>query len=172
MSIFIEQTPEQSRDAFAVHSHADLLTIVLIESKLKRADTLPPSLDQREFTVSFRSGNANRTDGSLITPVDFRFRLGGKGAETEVVSIFCRFEAHYNFDATFGPTEPQIQAFKKGNAVFNIWPYFREYVTSSFMRMGLPPPPVQFLRLIVKQPKKMVSPQAKSMPRKQLAGEH
>jgi preprotein translocase subunit SecB len=38
-----------------------------------------------------------------------------------------------------GLTEAHLDAFAKTNAVFNAWPYWREFVQSTTVRMGLPP---------------------------------
>ena len=43
-----------------------------------------------------------------------------------------------------------VKAFKDGNAIFNAWPYFREYLRNNLQRMGMPPLTAPFLRL---QPK-------------------
>jgi hypothetical protein len=67
----------------------------------------------------------------------------------QLILIECSFEAEYRFRDDM-PSEEQIEAFGSANAVFNCWPFFREFVQTSVARMHFPPPPVPFLRLVRK----------------------
>lgn len=39
------------------------------------------------------------------------------------------------------PSEQHVVAFHGGNAIFNCWQYFREFIQSATARMGFPPLP-------------------------------
>ena len=94
--------------------------------------------------------------------MEFRFRIirdakknkaeSGEAESGEIVKIACRFDGTYGVRKDFQPTEEQIQAFHRGNAIFNCWPYFREYVQSTVGRLNYPPLTVPFLRLMPKPP--------------------
>ena len=49
------------------------------------------------------------------------------------------FELHYAFPEELELSREEISAFAEINGVFNAWSYFREYVQSTTVRMGLPP---------------------------------
>jgi len=54
-----------------------------------------------------------------------------------------QFEGHYLLRYEVKSAEPlsqvDLQAFGEMNGVFNLWPFWREYVQSASLRMGLPP---------------------------------
>jgi hypothetical protein len=60
-------------------------------------------------------------------------------------------EASYELAEGYEPTSEQIEAFRQGNAIFNCWTYFREYVQSSVARMNFPSVTVPFLRMVPKR---------------------
>jgi len=67
-----------------------------------------------------------------------------------VLIISCRLEVAYELAEGYEPTSEQIDAFRQGNAIFNCWPYFREYVQNSVARMNYPPVTIPFLRMVPK----------------------
>ncbi|RME41901.1 MAG: hypothetical protein D6788_00185 [Planctomycetota bacterium] len=48
------------------------------------------------------------------------------------------FEARYLLPEDANPSEEAIAFFACTNGVFNLWPYWREFVQSMASRMGLP----------------------------------
>jgi hypothetical protein len=64
-----------------------------------------------------------------------------------VVTVECAYEVDYLVREKFELRADHVTAFKDGNAIFNAWPYFREFLQSSLQRMGLPPLVAPFLRL-------------------------
>jgi hypothetical protein len=76
-------------------------------------------------------------------------------AQQHLFEVVCRYALIYRLDEGYAPAQEQLDAFKDGNAVFHCWPYARELVQNLTMRMGLPIPPLPFLRLAPKpEPKK------------------
>ncbi len=95
---------------------------------------------------------ARQLQQSFSIQTSFWFKAFGDDLLEEVViDISCVFESHYEIaDTGFSPGGEQLEAFRRGNAVFNAWPYFREFVQSAVTRMGATAPPVPFLRLVPK----------------------
>ena len=56
------------------------------------------------------------------------------------IGIFAVFELDYTLDSTVGLTADDLRAFARMNAVFNVWPYWRELAHSTTVRMGLANP--------------------------------
>lgn len=56
----------------------------------------------------------------------------------EVVSITAEYILMYALTKKPMPTEKELQNFCDINAVYNAWPYWREFVHSTMDRMGLP----------------------------------
>lgn len=69
------------------------------------------------------------------------FNLVGKKARSHQSSleISCKFEIVYQLPEGLKAGDEEIQAFADTNGMLNSWPYWREYVQSSVIRMGLPP---------------------------------
>ena len=116
------------------------------------------------MTFTFKSKQLNAPDGKLRLHIAFRMQgkeridddqTGRIGTKWDpIVSVECAYEADYNVQQNFELTPAHANAFKDGNAIFNVWPYFREYLQSSLQRMGLPPLTLPFLVLQPKRPPK------------------
>lgn len=63
------------------------------------------------------------------------------------VELTCALDLRYGLPEGFESTPEERQAFADLNGVFNAWPYFREFVQSATVRMGLPAFVVPVLRL-------------------------
>jgi hypothetical protein len=63
------------------------------------------------------------------------------------VELTCVLDLRYTLPEGFESTPEERQAFADLNGVFNAWPYFREFVQSATVRMGLPAFVVPVLRL-------------------------
>ena len=153
MAFNIEQDKEQVSRAFAVQSHADIESISLLDAsmscKVRLEDIKPPPW----LAIRFAAEEAVVKENRLTVIVKFAFKICAEGSEAAVVLIRCRFRADYELMGGFQPSAEEIEAFKGGNAVFNCWPYFREFVQTSVTRMEYPPPTIPFLRLVPKRTK-------------------
>lgn len=70
-------------------------------------------------------------------------------AETQVKAfIEADFIAEYKMTAAL--TQKEIDAFAMSNASYHIWPYWREYVQSTCMRLGIKPIRVPLYRVKTK----------------------
>lgn len=58
------------------------------------------------------------------------------------LKICATFGVGYKVSSLKGLEKKNFDAFGKLNAVYNAWPYWREYVQSIAVRMGLPPIPI------------------------------
>ena len=159
-AIVIEQTLEQARMAFEVHQHAAMDAIRLARGKVS-AHVSEDSDRRLSIEFSFKSKVLPGRAGEML--LEIAFRMSGtpetdsedsRGKADPAVLVECAYEARYSLNEDFQVTEEQVKAFKDGNAIFNVWPYFREYLQNSLQRMGLPPFAAPFLRLEPKAPKK------------------
>ena len=61
----------------------------------------------------------------------------------ELLQIQANFVLDYSIDQSaldIAASDQYAEAFGKINGIFNVWPYWREYVQSVSTRAGLPPP--------------------------------
>ena len=104
------------------------------------------------FDINFMPSAFRVHKDRVSIETDFRFIITSAApADTQVFRVECQFKAEYGLLEGFVPSEKQIEAFQCANAVFNCWPFFREYVQNTAARMNLPPPPIPFLRIVRKQ---------------------
>jgi hypothetical protein len=150
--LIIEQSKEQMHDAVALHTGATIRSIRLAQSTVWcDSDVEVDVLKEVAFDINFKPGAFRVRKDQLNIETDFRFVITSESPATPVFKLECRFEAQYGLVEGFEPSEKQIEAFQAANAVFNCWPFFREYVQNTATRMSLPPPPVPFLRIVRKQ---------------------
>jgi hypothetical protein len=152
--MFISQTAEEIKQSLMVNANTAINVIRLAEATLWSVspDKFDPEMTV-ESEVRYRPGTCRRSDGSVFFGINFKFTVRRSQEEStskpqELIKISCTLEADYSLNPKFDPTTSQLKAFHHGNAVFNCWPYFREFVQNSSLRMHLPPPPVPFLRLM------------------------
>lgn len=148
----ISPSLEELSAAQALQMKCDLVQVCLRECNLKLEGS-PVSL-KRPFTLRVsHSSTANAIIDDLLQ-IEVRFSVKSYDSSEIPVALFtidCTFSVDYTIeDKTFQPSPESVAAFKAGNAVFNCWPYAREFVQNVTSRMGLNPPPLSFLRVIPK----------------------
>lgn len=175
-AMVIEQTQEETKLAFAVHQNAAINRIRLARAKVASQAIDEPSKTPIAVTFSFKSKPMNGPPNVLRLEIAFRMAGIREQEECEkdvpekkpddkkpepVVLVECAYEVDYALRDGFEISSEHVKAFKDGNAIFNAWPYFREYLQNNLQRMGLPPLTAPFLRL-----------QPKPQPRKREKHEH
>ncbi len=66
----------------------------------------------------------------------------------EPYTIVARFRILYEIDPEYRPTRAELDQFAHWNAMFNVWPYWREYLSSTIDRAHLP----QFIAPVMRVP--------------------
>ncbi len=153
--MIIEQDQSQIKNAVAFHTRAAIRSLRLVQSKAWNRRSAPDKIPAATFDIQFRPTGVHVGPECLTIETDFTFvvtEVVGEPSPTQesqepLIFIDCRFEAQYSLNSDYHPSDDEIEAFRAANAVFNCWPYFREYVQSTVARMGFPPPAIPFLRL-------------------------
>ncbi len=159
-AIIVEQKAEEAKLAIAVHRNSYIDGMRLASAKMTRKSP-KYKLRSAALTPHFRFSGKPIESGSglLQIRIDFRFQgtveVMDKLVRIEpVVEILCAYEVDYRLHEGFELSSGQARAFASGNAVFNAWPYFREFLQTSLQRMGFPALVAPFLRIQVR-PKPM-----------------
>lgn len=151
MSLILQQSNDEVSLAVALAKRSDIVSVGLRGANLScgPASTLKRTLKP---SLGFEPGPAVVSKQSFSIETNFWFRgIAEDPLQEPIIEITCTFESRYAItDLEFEPSAEQLEAFRQGNAVFNTWPFFREFVQSSVTRMGSPAPPVPFLRLVPK----------------------
>lgn len=143
--------PARSGDALGIEvsRRVDIKSIQLVESSVK----LDPSAGAPPYQVEVNRKSSWKPDdknSQLLVITSFRVQTESstnRGSAKPYLAIAVSYLLTYGI-ADFEGIEPaQVESFAETNAVFNAWPYLREYVQSTTLRMGLPPLTVPLLKL-------------------------
>lgn len=123
-----------------VARRVEILTVELIGSSFARADSEPlpisaPSEEVPELSASVTySINDDQSALGCITAFSTSFKAGAAPYELKAT-----FRIVYSVTPGEAPlTEPDLWMFAHYNAVYNAWPYWREYLSSTINRAQLP----------------------------------
>ena len=150
----INQSEEEVRYSYIVNVNVEIRAIRLTQAQMwsvspEEFASESDAVGNIETQISFDCSNKRRLGRELIFGIDFNFRaMDSSSKQKDLIKIDCTFEATYIHSAEFEPTEEQLRAFHTGNVVLNCWPYFREFVQNGSVRMHLPSPPIDFLRIM------------------------
>ncbi len=117
---------------------ADLKEIYLLSCNVFRtADAL--SFEQVAADINFSGNLLNQDEDGFTAQVDLT--ITGHPKDDEDASIIM-IEAKYNIDYLLkdrtGLTDKDLNTFCEMKAVYNAWPYFREFVQNMTGRMDIP----------------------------------
>jgi hypothetical protein len=123
-----------------VAERVQIRDVVLVTAKLSRRN----ARDVGGYTLDIQSGaraSVDQLSGLLRVraSLDFVARPRGESQESGMVEVRAAFELTYHITDLSGLEPEHFEAFAQLNGVFNAWPFFREFLQSSVVRMGLPP---------------------------------
>jgi hypothetical protein len=149
---------EVMKAAGKVAAGTELRNIFLLEAKAALA---PPFVEGGcripekglAAKTGHHSGKFATHKRTLRTTLQFHFSAGEEGkSDRPLLVIAATFIAEYQMAEGFNPSPKELNAFMKTNAVFNCWPYWREYVNATAARMNLPHLTLPFFRVRTERP--------------------
>ena len=132
--------------AAPVSERVQIEHVILAESVTRRRPRCDAPPKELSLNVDVKT-EARKQD--LIVQVLPRFTLIGRDdieSAEESLRIEALFVVLYRVPTLDGITKENIDAFGEMNGVYNVWPYWREFVQSMTVRMGLPPLTVPVFR--------------------------
>jgi hypothetical protein len=133
-----QKLKEQAEKAVAVSDRVQLMDVRLLESKAEQKP-IDDDLPQRMVTKVLVDYHVDNQEGTIdVFPHLFLHVKRDNAPEEILIRIEARFAITYAIHSTESLTPENYEAFSERNAVFNIWPYWREFVQSTTVRMGLP----------------------------------
>jgi hypothetical protein len=156
MAIYIRQNPDEVKLSFNLQRRAEIISVHLTEAFVDSHPEPRKYATDLSISVGHKCTAESPGDRVLATTIDFVLVASPKDDKTvRVFSIKCSFRVTYQLEQDYAPAPEEIEAFSAANAVFNVWPYFREFAQNTSVRMGLPgEPTVPFLKLIPKPAEK------------------
>ena len=128
--------------AVPVSDRVQIKRMILTETRASRADE--DRFKVGKFGLKYHhvvaNVNLDRERAEVAVKVSFTvITVEDIDPELEpAVSIEATFVLIYSLDSIEGIENDNLAAFGVTNAVYNAWPYWREFVQSTAVRMGLP----------------------------------
>jgi len=107
----------------------------------------------------------SQTEQQLIVEVSFEYAAWDSSEpQQRIFLITCTFEVCYRLRDSYTPTEVEKQSFSRGTAVFNCWPYAREFFRDITARLGHQTPSLPLLRITPKKVETVAQPEPQALP--------
>ncbi len=160
----ISQTQEQIRALSSLQAHCEIRDITLLSSSVSRAKA------GNEFKAPFSAKPALSNvspvlrGSSLVVEVSFEYSAWDSSEPPErLFAVHCTFEVDYELRPPgFVPSDEELASFCRGTAVFNCWPYAREYLRDITSRIGHRAPTIPLLRIVPKKSEPEVAAELRS----------
>lgn len=126
--------------AARVSAQVDLESIRLVESTCALGEAGGPGPASVDFTAAGDT-RVEQSTGRVFVTVHFGLiakRDEVAAANTFVTRVSATFRLQYRLTSAEGLDKRHYDAFGRLNGMFNAWPYWREFVQSMTVRMGLP----------------------------------
>jgi hypothetical protein len=105
-----------------------------------------------------------------VVEVSFEYTAWDSSEPSErLFKIDCTFEVCYLLRDDYEPAEEEKSSFARGTAVFNCWPYAREFLSDITARLGHQTPALPLLRITPKKAEQ-TPPEVESSPSESLPG--
>src|SRR5690242_1386012 len=125
----LSQTSKQIKALTAFQDHCEIDSITLQSCTTTRAKA------GAQFREPFAVKPALSNIGSsfqgqfFVVEVSFEYTAWDSSEpEERLFKVDCTFEVSYRLRDEYRPTEAEKTSFSKGTAVFNCWPYAREFL--------------------------------------------
>lgn len=148
----ISQTTEQISALRSFQDHCEIESISLLSSNARRAKTGVSFVEPYSVRPSLSSVSSAQDGNLFIVDVSFDYSAWDSSEPSmQLFQVACTFEVCYRLREDYAPTEEEKTSFSRGTAVFNCWPYAREFFRDITARLGQIAPALPLLRIIPKQ---------------------
>ena len=148
----ISQTTEQISALRSLQDHCEIEGITLESCTVTRAKANASFL--QPFSVKPQLSNVAFSHGGehFVVEVSFEYAAWDSSEPPErIFSVNCTFEVCYRMQDGYVPTDSEKASFSRGTAVFNCWPYAREFLRDITSRLGHQVPVLPLLRITPKK---------------------
>lgn len=146
-------TTDAPRHVEGARPIAQIASLLDINQLAGSFEALSPPTDVAGVDIHIDASNLRSEDDTLSISVTFQLAVhaAGNDPEDEDISpcfkVGAQFLLSYEVPDLHEYSNEAVEAFGMANAVFNAWPYWREFVQSGATRAGYPPMVVPVLRI-------------------------
>ncbi len=131
-----------------VSDRVQLKDVRLIKSK---CDQSPEAmLGKKTYNINYSTEvQVDKKTGYIIVTAAFSFEAFTESkAQKPVILIDASFLLSYKIEKFEGLTQTGFEQFANLNGTYNAWPYWREFVQNTIVRMGLPSLSIPVFRIV------------------------
>jgi hypothetical protein len=148
----ISQTPEQIKALSAFQDHCEIDAIALQSCTALRAKYGTQFKEPFSIKPALSNTTSSFQGQYFVVEVSFEYTAWDASEPSErLFKIDCTFEVSYRLRDDYHPTDEEKSSFSKGAAVFNCWPYAREFFRDVTARLGHQAPALPLLRITPKK---------------------
>ena len=150
--MLISQTKEQIKALSAVQANCEIQSVTLLSCNVIRAKEGSRFREPYSIKPALSNIASSRCDGQLVVEVSFEYSAWDSSEPPErLFQVNCTFEVTYQLNENYDPAPEEIASFSRGTAVFNCWPYAREFLQDISSRIGHRAPTLPLLRIVPKR---------------------
>ncbi|WP_419660735.1 hypothetical protein Dvar_11390 [Desulfosarcina variabilis str. Montpellier] len=157
----ITRTKDELKSLTRVVNKSLLSRIFLIQSNVERSIDAE-TYDRVNGEVQFEGDLIDCSDEYFNSKVSLTVK-GLNGDGVVIVKVCCDYMLTYKMKANAELSKEDLKNFSNTNALYNAWPYVREFVQAMCNRMEIPPMTLPLLRIV---PERTVAKAKKAIPQK------
>jgi hypothetical protein len=148
----ISQTSEQIKALSTFQGHCEIEGITLLSCTTSRAKAGTTFIEPFSVRPALSNISSSLQGSQFVVEVSFEYSAWDSSEPSErLFLINCTFETVYRIQDDYSPSEDEKQSFSRGTAVFNCWPYAREFLRDITARLGHQTPVLPLLRITPKK---------------------
>jgi hypothetical protein len=148
----ISQTKEQMRALIALQENCEMLNVNLLSCTATKAKEGTQFKEPYSAKPALSNISPLLQGEAFIVEVSFEYNAWDSSEPPQrMFCVNCTFEASYRLKDGYSPSKEEAASFSRGTAVFNCWPYAREFLRDITARLGHPTPPLPLLRIVPKK---------------------
>ncbi len=142
-----------------VSDRVELKDIRLISSKCSQIPEA--TMGKKTYNIDYSAKvHADKENGYIIVIPEFHFEAFSQSkTQKPAILIDASFVLSYKIDNFKGLTQKGFEQFANLNGIYNAWPYWREFIQNTLVRMGLPSLSIPVFRIV--EPPKEKAPEKK-----------
>jgi preprotein translocase subunit SecB len=153
----VSKSKEKFDAGLLVSDRVQLQDVRLVSSK---CDQTPEAVSgKKRYNINYSTEvQTDRKSGYIIVIAKFHFEAFIENKDSQpVIIIDASFLLSYKIENFEGLTQKGFERFANLNGIYNAWPYWREFVQNTIIRMGLPSLSIPVFRIVEPLDKKTMS---------------
>lgn len=151
--IRLAPTKEQLSALRRFQDKCELETITLLSCNATRGDAGTVYAEPYSIRPGVSNVSSSQSDRLFVAKISFEYDAWDSSEPSQrLFQVNCTFEISYQLREGYVPTDEERTSFSRATAVFNCWPYAREFFRDMTSRLGHNAPVLPLLHVIPKQP--------------------